>query len=102
MKTEPLVQLTVLETRARSDANDAEQVTHSEQAVKVITNKAGVRDGHLVAGAEEVVLPPPLTAHEHYPNYGICEPAIGRRLTNLSGDSPGLCDKAKQNKQATP
>lgn len=47
--------------RANSDTNNAEQVTHSQQAVKVITNKAGVRDGHLVEGAEEVVLPPPLT-----------------------------------------
>lgn len=60
MKTEPLVQLTELETRARSDTNNAEQGTHSEQAGKVNTNKAEVRDGHLVEGAEEVVLPPPL------------------------------------------
>ena len=61
MKTEPLVQLTELETHARSDANNAEQGTDSEQAGKVNTNKAEVRDGHLVEGAEEVVLLPPLT-----------------------------------------
>lgn len=61
MKTEPLVLLTELETRARSDANNPEQVTDSQQAGKVNTNRAEVRDGHLVEGAEEVVLPPSLT-----------------------------------------